>query len=253
MQISLSEVRGLFSKALVAVFSSKMRTTNFLRSFFKENENDSLNVSIQVRQGTTKISVDVLRGTDGNMNASSISSEKIIQPPYYEEKIAANELDFYDKVFGTEAPSPATVARYAKNLSNDMLMLKDKIDRSIELQCSQVLVDGVVKLKKATNIDFKRKAGSIQASALNDWLVGTNDPSVDFIKGAKFIRENANSSAATFDVIMDGDAFEAMINNETFQKKCDLKDVDLNKINMPQATKEATGSFLHGTVSAGSF
>ena len=82
MAISLSEVRGVFTKALITVFSSKMRTTNFLRGFFQEVEEDTLQVSIQVRQGTTKVAVDVTRGTEGNKNATSISSEKMIIPPH---------------------------------------------------------------------------------------------------------------------------------------------------------------------------
>ncbi len=253
MSIPIGEIKGVFSKALIAVFTSQKRTTNFLRSFFVEEISNTLNVSIQVRQGTSKVAVDVARGTEGNLNASSYESEKIIQPPYYEEKINANELDFYDKVFGSEGATAKTVADSAKEFVEDMNKCRDMIERAMELQCAQIFDNGQVQLKKATNINYKRKAASIQATALNDWLNQANDPAVDFKKGAKFLRENGNTNATAFDCILGGDALDALLNNAKLKEKSDLKDVDLNSINAPQALKESVGAMFHGELSAGSF
>ena len=82
----------------------------------------------------------------------------------------------------------------------------------LSLQCSQIFDDGILKLKKATNIDYKRKAGSKADFSASPWDDDANDPVTALIAGAKFIRENANVSATTFDVIMDGDVLEAMNN-----------------------------------------
>lgn len=252
MSISISELRGQFTKALIDVYSNKASATSFLRSFFPTVIEDTLNVSIQVRQGTNKVAVDVIRGTEGNMNAASRSSEKVIQPPYYKETINATSLDWYDKAFGSESPSPQELASYINELAEEMVVLQDKIDRSTEVQVAQIFDTGIVNLKQATNINFRRKAGSIvDVSGSNPWSTGTNDPAENLKAAAEFIRKETKTTAATFNLIMGDQAYDAMINNDTFQKKSDLKDVTLNSIESPQSA--ATGSAFHGTVSAGSY
>ena len=253
MNLSISDIRGLWTQALIDVYSTKTTATSFLRGFFPVEISDTLNVSIQVRRGTNKVAVDVHRGGEGNLNAASYSSEKQIQPPMYDEGVIASELDFYDRAFGTLSAKPEEQSKYIQELAEELVHCQDKIDRATELQCAEVLEFGTVTLKSAAKILYGRKAGSMVDDSANTWATGTNDPAAILKQGAEFIKKNAKVNTHTFNVIMGDDAFDAMINNATFQNKSDLKDVDLNQINMPVSQKEQVGATFMGVTSAGSY
>jgi len=99
--IAITDARNLFTKKLVAVYLEQPRVFGFLRSFFKTDESDTKEVSIEVQRGTEKEAVDVMRGTEGNRNNMSKSTEKIFVPPYFREYFDATELDLYDRMFGS--------------------------------------------------------------------------------------------------------------------------------------------------------
>lgn len=253
--MNIGEVKGLFTKALIDVYSNKATATSFLRSWFTEKVSRTKNVSIEVRLGTEKIAVDVVRGTEGNRNAANKSSEKIITPPYFKEWINATSLDFYDRVFGDSGslPSPQELSDYVNELAESMVLLQDKIDRATELQCAQIFETGVLSLAQATSIDYKRQGASMVDATGNTWATGTNDPATDLKNGAKWLRANALTKGNIFDVLCGDDVYDALINNATFQAKSDLRDIHLNDIDMPSEIKTSTGSVFHGLVSAGSY
>ena len=92
--IPITEGRSVFTNVILAKWDelSELQAKGFLRSFFTKKTSTTLEVSVEVRRGTEKVAVDVLRGTNGNRNAISKSSEKIIVPPYFKEFIDITEL-----------------------------------------------------------------------------------------------------------------------------------------------------------------
>ncbi len=251
--IQTVDARPLFTKMLVDRYREVTTPTDFLKSFFNVVESNTKEVSIEVKRLTEKIAVDVFRGTEGRRNRVSRSSEKIIIPPYYREFLDATELDLYDHVFGEGAmPTDRTFANFLSKVTEEMVLLQEKIERSIELQCSQVLQTGIVQLEAATNIDFKRKSASIVDLGGGEyWSTGTNDPISDIEDGCNFIRQNGKSPDAIFNMIMGSNAFEALLNNTTFQNRAEIRRFALDDINTPQ--RDAAGSSFHGVLSAGSY
>lgn len=230
--ISTVDARALFTKKLVGIQQDISVPTTFLRSMFRTETSNSKELSIEVQRGFQKVAVDVIRGTGANRNTFSKSSEKIFVPPFYFEDFNLSELDIYDRLF-TESGTidEVTFTQWMRNVIGKLQEIIYKIERSYELQCSQVLETGIVTLVNGTNIDFKRKAGSLVAYASgNNFADNANDPIKVLDAAAKFIRQNGKYSGTVFNVIMGEDAFDAFINNTKFTSKADNRTLSLDVV-----------------------
>jgi hypothetical protein len=129
--------------------------------------------------------------------------------------------------------------------------LKDKINRRYELMSAQVLQSGIVTLVNGDNIDFKRRASSKAVLSSGDyWSVGTVDPDVVLEEGARFIRTHGLYMGGTFNVIVGSAAWRAFVNNPIRQKKYDIRNFEMGKLNSP--IMMGAGANLLGTAVAGS-
>lgn len=249
MNISVTDARALFTKKLVAVYLEQTRVTSFLRSFFRVTETMAKEVSIEVRRGFEKIAVDVLRGTEGNRNIFSKSTEKIFLPPLYHEFLVANDNRLYDVAIGMQ--SEIAFVELARELGIDLFMLQQKIERAIEKQCADVLLTGIIELANGTNIDFKRKADALFDGSATPWTNDTYDPREHLKTGCEFVRKEGKSQGNIFNVIMGGQAKTAFDNNVFIKNLGDLKKIDYLNLTMPQ--RNSIGGTSHGVVSAGDY
>ena len=137
--IAAQDARALFTKMLADVYQERIRPTAFLRSFFPTVTAPTKEISIEVERMGEKVAVDVIRGTEGNRNMFSRSTEKIFLPPLYREYFDATQLDLYDRVLGSQGNAQAPLFADLMNKVTDRLgNLQDKIERAIELQRIQV-------------------------------------------------------------------------------------------------------------------
>lgn len=248
--ISVTQARGIYTDSMISVFREKIPVMSFLRSFFNVRTTMTKYVSIEVQRGTETVAVDVIRGANGNRNKTTLSSLKTFLPPYFDEYFNANELDVYDLAIG--ATSPSMMAQLATESAMELSKLRDKIERAVELQCSQVLETGIITLVNGDNIDFKRKAASlVDLGAGNYWTTGTNSPYTTLENGAKFLRETGKSMGSNFNVILGGEALTAFLENDIVQARADIKNFGLDSISSP--IKNVPGGSYHGRVSAGSY
>ena len=95
-EISILQAHAQFTQKVVAVYNQIPKSTAFLRSFFKVKETNTKEVSIMVKRGTEYVAVDVERGTNGNRNRFSKSSQKVYIPPFFNEHFDLTEMKFYD-------------------------------------------------------------------------------------------------------------------------------------------------------------
>lgn len=250
--IPTQDARALFTKMLIAVYKERTAPTSFLRSFFPTVESTTKELSIEVQRGTEKIAVDVERGTEGNRNSFSRTTEKILVPPYYREFFDATELEMYDRLFGASEINDQAFTEFLTSVTDKIVMLRDKIERSYELQCSQVLETGIVTLNAGVNIDFKRKAGSkVDKGAGNYWATGSINPFTDLEAGANFLRKVGKSNAGTFNGIFGTDAINDLMTNPFYEGRNVLLASPLDAIRPPQ--KNAEGAVLHGKLTIGSY
>lgn len=253
MAIPVQNAASLYTKKLIDFFYDKPMVTSFLRSFFPTETSMTEQVSIVVKRGTEKIAVDVKRYSDGNRNTFDRSTEKIIRPPLYHEWLSCNEHELYKVCIEAIAEGKTTYFRELVNKqAEDLMAMKDKIERSIELQCAQIFDNGVVQLQNYTDIDFRRKPQSIVAyNAANDFSIATVDPAAVLKEGCNFLRTVGKVQGGRITAIMGEDAMEALINNPIVQKRGDVRDYDLMKLNAPQ--RDSLGYAYHGVFSAGSY
>jgi len=251
--ISTVDARALFTKQLIEVYKERVAPTSFLRSFFVNKESNTKELSIEVQRGTEKIAADVERGTEGNRNSFSRSSEKIFVPPYYREYFDITDLAFYELLFIMNGEVDAiTFSDWLTDVVEKLAMLQDKIERSYELQCAQVLETGVVTLVNGTNINFHRQAGSLVANAAgNTWATGTVDPFATLQAGCEFLRTKGKMAGGVVNAIMGTTALSDFLNNDIVKARADIRNITLDSIRQPQAN--SLGGVLHGEVTAGSW
>jgi hypothetical protein len=250
--ISTTDARALFTKMLIDVYRERTAPTAFLRSFFPEKESPTKEISIEVQRGTEKIAVDVMRGTEGNRNSFNKSTEKIFVPPFYREYFDATELDLYDRLFGSTEIDNGIFNAFIESVADKLRMLQDKIERSYELQCAQVLETGIVTLESGINIDFKRKSASLVDLGSGEyWTNNGHDLYADFEAGCNFLRQKGKVQGGTINAILGSSALAALQNNSVFKERQNLFNMALDMVHEPQ--RNAVGATLHGRLSAGSY
>lgn len=251
MRIATEDAQALYTKALIAAYRERISPMGFLRSFFKTVETSTFELSLEIERGFEKVAADVLRGTEGNRNNFSRSTEKIFVPPYYREFFDSTQLSLYDRMFASDSVDSVTFSAFVAQVADKMKMITDKIERRYELQCAQVLETGIVTLVNGVNIDFKRKAASLVSETGIPWTTGTNSPYTSLALGAKFIREKGKSQGGVLNAILGETALNAFFTNTIVKERSDIKDFNLDQLNTPQ--RNAVGGTLHGIISAGSY
>lgn len=252
MAISVTQLRAEFTKTLIAVYQERLKPTAFLRSFFPTVTAPTKYVSIEVERMGEKIAVDVVRGTEGNRNSFSRSSEKTYLPPIWREYFDATQLDLYDRVLGAQGNAQAPLfAALLNSVADRIGTLQDKIERAKELQCAQVLQTGIVTLQHGDNIDFKRKNTSIVDAGAGNYFANNVDPFKMFEAGATFLRQVGRSGDGTFNAILGSTALADLLANTKFLARQNTFNMVLDSVIMP--VRNALGMTFHGTITAGAY
>lgn len=252
MNISTTDAQGLYTKMVADVYKERSKTTSFLRSFFPDKVVPTLEVSIEVSRGFEKIAVDVSRGTDGNRNQWSKSTEKIFIPPYFREYFDSTQLQLYDRLYGATEISDALFAAFINDVVDHQMELQDKIERAYELQCSQVLETGIVTLNQGINIDYKRKAGSlVDLNGAGGYWATNNDVFAQLQAGCTWLRKNGKTQGFVFNCILGDEAMEDFMANTKVLARQNLFNMKLDTLSIPQ--KNSLGGVYHGTVTAGPY
>lgn len=253
-EISTLDARGMYTKKLIAVYKERSKApTQFLYSFFREEFSDTKELSIEVQRGTEKIAVDVARGTKGNRNGFSKSTEKIFVPPYFREYFDATELDIYDRLFTSETIDENVLAKFLEDVADKLRALTDKIKRTYELYCAMIFQTGILELEQGTNINFLRQAISmVDLDVAGDyWSVPNHDLYVDLETGIKFVKTYGKATGSIFVGIFGAKAFSTMLKNSVFLQRQDLVSMSLDAIKTPQAN--SVGGVYHGRLTVGPY
>lgn len=253
--IAVTDARGLFTKTLIDVYQERIKPTAFLRSFFPTETSPTKEVSIEVERGFEKVAVDIYRGTEGNRNSFSRSTEKIFVPPLFREYFDATQLDLYDRVLGSQGNAQAPLfAALLNKIADRLSLLQDKIERAYELQCSQVLTSGIVSITAGTNIDFKRKATSLvdlNVGSGGGYFSSNSDVFKQFETGCNFLRQIGKSGDGMFNAIMGSTALADLLANTKFTGRQNLFNMALDQVIGPQ--RGSVGMTFHGILTAGAY
>jgi hypothetical protein len=255
MNIPVVQARSVFTQELIATYKERVKPTAFLRSFFPTKLSSTKLVSIEVSRGDEKIASDVELGDEGERNTFSKSTQKTFLPPYYRQFFDMTELDHYDVLFGTGGTiNESMFADVLRSGADKLEECQNKIERSYELQCAQVLLDGIVQRKKGLNINYNRKAASLidLGSTTGYWSASaSHDVYADFEAAAVFLRTVGKVQGGTINVILGSTAIATLFNNTLFKERQNLFNMALDAVRAAQ--RDALGSAYHGQITAGAY
>jgi len=229
MGLSLNQHKAAITKRTIAKFSDATTPEYALGGFFPSKTTTEKMVSIEVRRNKRLIAADVQRGTRGNVNNFDRYSEKLYVPPFFKESFNFVDLDVYNVTFGQQTdPSPNQALSLINGATEHLLLLKQKIEGSKELQRSQVIQTGIVTMINGDNVDFKRNADSIpDLGAGNYWADSGVNPITSIEEGIKFIRQEGKSTSRRFNLILGGQAYTDLVNNPKFKELADIRNYNI--------------------------
>lgn len=252
MAINQVHARNLFTRAVSDIYEEKLMPKLLFMSMAQETTTRSRFVSTEVRRYNETIATDVIRGSRGNRNKFDRLTQKIYQPPLYDEYFDLTTLDIYDQLFGRPQVEGNTILDLAEEAATKMAYLRGKIDRAIELQWSQVYDTGIVQLTNGDNIDFKRKAASLVVlSGDRRWNQSGATILQDLNDAGTFIRTEGKSDVGEFKLILGEAALNSLITNSEIQNLGDQR--YLHRLDIMPVEMRMDGAVYHGTLSANSY
>jgi len=245
--IKLNQHKATITKRIIAQFSDYVSPKKGLSAFFPTITTAEKQISIEVQRHKKRIAVDVQRGTQGNLNSWENSTEKLYVPPFYKESFDLASLDVYNVTFGeTTPPTRSQATRMIGEANEKLNMLRDMIEGSKENQRAQALQTGIVTMKNGDNIDFKRKAESLEVlTGTNLWTDAASNPLTDFERGIKFIRQEGKSSSRTFNAVFGQSAYTHFRANAKVKEFGDFRNITILELNKPQFD-DVTGMTFQG-------
>lgn len=252
MSLSQEQAEGLLLRAAIQKYVELRTPTTHMRGYFTPQMYDTTVIPLEIMRDNDYVAVDVMRGTNGNLNKGSIYSAKDILPPAYHEKFNINELKNYERAFGQAAANSTLSQRAAlANETAQMLVkLQNKIIRAEEIQCVQALETGVITLNTGDDIDFKRKSGSLVDNSATPWTNVATDVEGQFQAAGDFIRQYGANSTGVLDATMSGQAWIALQKTTFFKDKANYDNISLMSIGNPQ---QRNGATFHGQITAGAY
>lgn len=242
-----------FKTLLARAFKEEEPKTKFLQKFFQTPDEYIFSgdkVEIDAVRGKEEYAIDVKKNAGGRDNDFSVFTRKEYEPPEYDEMtyITAAELNKMlpgrTKYEGVNVPGS-----YAADLAmlgvDRLNALRNKIIRSIELQCRDALFFGKITLINGDVIDFKAKASHFYTTPVA-WTAAGSDPFADF--GVIGQRVRKDGVREIIDAIFGSTALSKFLNNTTVTTQGDLKQIERIAITSPLSEDE--GAKYHGTFSA---
>ncbi len=246
--------RRIFTTALTAKFDELASEVapSFLSSFFPKKKYETKGVSFDVRRAGRQIATDVIRGSQGNYNETTKFTEKQFIPAYFYEKYPVDSLSKYDVPMGVlDFNNVGVLESIASDMGKVMFELQQKIERSVELQASQVLQTGIVTLTNGDNVDYKRKATMKETLSGDDlWSATGVDIMERFeIASQKLRQEGRIQGGQKVYCIMGLEAYQAFRNDAAIKDKDNL----FTTSNLDISTREhqTTGGQYIGSLKAG--
>lgn len=252
--IPANQALGLFTQQMVTTYKQIPKPTNFLEMFFPTPQSaiaSTRYINWAVRREGEPVAVDVQRGTEGNRNTFSISTDKIIDPPFFKEYFDLTQTDLYYRAWNSAMVDRSAMDDYMVWVLDHLMSITNKIKRSVELQRSNILNTGSFTLANGDTVNFNRKAASIQPASVAWSNASTAHPLDDLANGCEFIRKYGMAEGGNFIAIMAEDAYSEFISTTQVIDRAQKFYLKLTDLQMQ--FRAPNGSSYHGRFDAGSY
>lgn len=214
--------------ALLKRNENRNEAVSFLKSFFRTENVNTTNVAFNTRKNGKKVSVDTNIQTKGRHHKRQVGKLSVIQPPLYWEWTDLQLKDLYNGILGNNV-SPQNIYDFSGVINTDLNEMADDIERAYELQCAQILTNGIIQLRNNDNVDYGRSANSI-VNATAKWSSNPSSIFSDINAGVKWIRSNSNNNSVMYDLILGETAFSNFISSTELKDRNDVKHFQLDEI-----------------------
>lgn len=226
---------------------------SFLRSFFRVENTDSLNLLLGTKRAGRKVAVDTNIQTKSRMHKRQVGKLDIVQPPLYSYYTPLTLSDMYNgfsRLFFTDnltVNDMGIIDDFGRVIASDLDEIADTIDMAKELQCAQLLSNGIVSLRNNDNINFGRVGASIVGAGSGKYWGTSGAEYINSLTTAvNWIRTNAKNNSTSFHAIMGADAFANFIGSQEIQERNDRKNLQLDELFAGRPIP--TGGVYWGTV-----
>lgn len=242
----------LIAKLSRVAFDKRKSPSMFLTNFFNKVPLDGIKVELQSRTVKSIYSVDVKLGTGGRVMDFSKYDKKEYTVPEYNDYAVITEEDMCKVPFGyNEYSDMRKAATIADRIADKQILISDAQRRAEEKQASDGLFTGVVTLADKTKIEFNKKATHTIDKASAKWNSTDGNPVEDIKDACKLCRDDGKIGTSLFHLIMEDDAFSAMLSNEKFIKNANAQSgIDRTKIGIPE--EMTPGATFQGQFAVGS-
>ncbi len=248
----------LYRKRMLQSYREFRAPDLFLSGFFQvraRNIFDCEKVNFDVKRLGEQISPVVATMTGDTYNSSDVFTTKEWTPPSFEEGAPFNANDLLKRAFGEneyDSTDMSFMAQLVERIMESFQELEAKINRTIEVQASQVLQTGTLSLKNQKGdatytVDFFPKPTHFPTAG-TAWNAGGADPLGDLEALADVIRDDSTWDADL--LIMGSSAFDAFLKNDDVQKFFDNRRIEVGNIR-PEV--RGNGGKFQGFVSIGNY
>ncbi len=233
-------------RAMGLVFKKKANPTMFLSSRFQSpdsNKSDTVEIVFDIKRNDEDVSVDIVRGTGGRNNVNKRFTTKTYTPPVYDEFANYDENERLQRAIGKTEYDENTMADVIAAITDDQVVMQDKIIRAIELQAANAMFTGTIPLINNDTVDFKLKSTHEIAPAV-DWSHADGVPIDDLGGGALLNRTDGLSF--TTDAIFGSDALNLLFNNAQFLAKANVQWEKVDNMAFRPPVMNSEGANFHG-------
>ena len=246
------------TKRMISAYTQEADPTLFFSGFFQspaQNFFNSEEVEIDIVRSEEDVAVVIDDLSAGyRMNTEDLYTNKKFKPPIFKEAGNLNAFDMIKRTAGNNPFEDVNFQASAITRSfNIFRKTERKIRRAIELQASQVMLQGTVTLTDATgadkySIDYKPKATHFPTASVAWNTGGTDDKLGDIRQVSEVIRADGLSSPDT--MIFGDKAWDVFIQDERVQKQLDNRRMDFGQV-APETRGE--GGVFQGTLWVGNY
>lgn len=245
-------------KLIAAYFAMSGNLPMFFSGMFQtppSNFHTSEKVRLDVTRNGQDVAIVVQDLSVGyRYNGLDTFETKEFTPPVFKEAFPVNSADLLKRIAGVNPlAEPDIRANLIMEFFAGMKKVDGKVRRAIELQASQVLQTGKVKLydDKGNDLyvlDYQPRAEHFPTAG-TAWDQPGADPMGDLEALSETIRDNGLMDPD--DIYFGKAAWTAFMANEKLQKMLDIRNMNVG--NLDRAQKRGNGATYRGTIDIGAY
>lgn len=234
MSIGREQVQESYYQAVIAKFKQGTTVPGLFRSFFTTKTTTDLYVATTFQKLKGFASAQISSGGDPNRNKFSQKAIDIYEPPEHAESLDISADERYYKVFNGDR-APSVINPFIEWTDKGLQELKKQIERAKEIQCAQVIENGIVGIKHDKNITYQRDAESLVDLGSGGYWDNTDAPIEKQLSDAiRKMKIRAGLSTNQFIIGMSDEAWIALKNTDFYKREGTFMNFDTSQVKFPQ-------------------